>query len=85
MSHFIGASDCCGPKADQSTGWQFESPTASKSDASGPEQVSGAIVAAPPEQVLLTRSAGLAGAQSPALRGAFCYGLLTDPMATLDL
>lgn len=48
MSHFIGASDCCGPKADQSTGWQFESPTASKSDASGPEQVSGAIVAAPP-------------------------------------
>lgn len=49
MSHFIGASDCCGPKADQSTGWQFESPTASKSDASGPEQVSGAIVAAPPK------------------------------------
>ncbi len=37
---------------------------------------------APPEQVLLTRSAGLAGAQSPAPRGAFCYGLLTDPMAT---
>ena len=40
------------------------------------------IPPSPPEQVLLTRSAGLLGAQSPALRGAFCYGLLTDPMAT---
>ncbi len=35
----------------------------------------------PPEQVLLTRSVGLSGAQSPAPRGAFCYGLLTDPIA----
>ena len=35
----------------------------------------------PPEQVLLTRSVGLSGAQSPAPRGAFCFGLLTDPMA----
>ena len=63
-------------------GGQFESPTPSKNDASGPEQVSGAIIAAPPEQVLLTRSAGLSGAQSPAPRGALRYGLLTDPMAT---
>lgn len=48
MSHFIGASDCCGPKADQSTGWQFESPSPPKNDESGPEQVSGAIIVAPP-------------------------------------
>ena len=35
------------------------------------------IVLGPPEQDLLTRSVGLSGAQSPAPRGAFCYGLLT--------
>ena len=49
---------------------------------SKPEQVSAAGLPGPPEQVLLTRSAGLPGAQSPAPRGAFCYGLLTAPMAT---
>ena len=61
---------------------QFESPTPSKNDASSPEQVGGAIIAAPPEQVLLTRSVGLSGAQSPAPRGALRYGLLTAPMAS---
>jgi hypothetical protein len=40
------------------------------------------IPPSPPEQVLPTRSVELPGAQSPAPRGAFCYGLLTDPMAT---
>ena len=61
---------------------QFESLAPPKNDASGPEQVSGAIIAAPPEQDLLTRSVGLSGAQSPAPRGALRYGLLTVPMAT---
>ena len=37
----------------------------------------------PPEQVLLTRSVGLSGAQSSAPSRSFCYGLLTGPMATL--
>lgn len=36
----------------------------------------------PPIQALLTRSAGLEGAQSPEPRGIFLYGLLTDLMAT---
>jgi hypothetical protein len=58
---------------------QFESPASPKNDASGPEQVSGAIIAAPQEQVLLTRSVGLHGAQSPAPHGAFYSGLLTAP------
>ena len=35
------------------------------------------IPPAPPKQVLLTCSAKFEGAQSPAPRGAFCYGLLT--------
>ena len=34
----------------------------------------------PPEKVLLTRSVGLSGAQSPASRGAFCYGLLPEDL-----
>jgi hypothetical protein len=40
-----------------------------------------AIPSAPPEQDLLTRSVELSGAQSPGPRGAFCFGLLTDPIA----
>ena len=53
-----------------------------KNDAFGPEQVIYTIASAPPEQDLLTRSVELSGAQSPAPCGAFCYGLMTDPMAT---
>ena len=65
-------------------GGEFESPSPSKTDASRPELVSGAIITAPPKQDLLTCSSWLQGALSPAPCGAFCYGLLTDPMA-LDL
>ncbi len=36
----------------------------------------------PPKQLQLTRLAGLCSAQSPVPRGAFCCGLLTDPIAT---
>ena len=38
-----------GSKAAPCGRGQFESPTPSKNDESGPEQVSGAIVAAPPQ------------------------------------
>ena len=73
---------CNGSKAAPCGRGQFESPTPSKNDASGPEQVGGAVLIAPPEQVLLTRSLGLSGAQSPAPRGVFCFCALTDPMPT---
>jgi hypothetical protein len=39
------------------------------------------IPSAPPDQALLTRSGELLSAQSPAPRGAFCFCVLTDPMA----
>lgn len=36
----------------------------------------------PPRMTPPNRSGDSEGAESPALRGAFCFGLLTDPMAT---
>jgi hypothetical protein len=52
--------------------WWFESSISPKNVASGPEQVVRAIPSGLPKQVLLTCSAGLQSAQSPAPHGAFC-------------
>ena len=43
--------DCLGSKAAPCGGVEFESPTPSKNDASGPEQVGGAKIAAPPSKL----------------------------------